>query len=237
MSIEYIALDLETTGVDPKRDKILEIGAARVKDGEILETYQSFVDHKIQIPAFITELTGITDEMVAGAPSVEQAVAGLLEFGGELPLFGHNILFDYSFVKRAAVNMGAEFERMGIDTLKIARKFMEEPKKKSLESLCGYYGIEREHCHRAYDDAIAASRLYGFLKKDFYLVSPAAFAPAPLYCQVKKDSPITKSQKVYLNDLIKYHRIEPDVSIDNLTKSEASRMIDTIIRDYGRIKR
>ena len=65
MSIEYIALDLETTGVDPKRDKILEIGAARVKDGEILETYQSFVDHKIQIPAFITELTGITDEMVA----------------------------------------------------------------------------------------------------------------------------------------------------------------------------
>ncbi len=133
--------------------------------------------------------------------------------------------------------MGAEFERTGIDTLKIARKFMEEPKKKSLESLCGYYGIEREHCHRAYDDAIAASRLYGFLKKDFYLVSPAAFAPAPLYCQVKKDSPITKSQKVYLNDLIKYHRIEPDVSIDNLTKSEASRMIDTIIRDYGRIKR
>lgn len=237
MSIEYIALDLETTGVDPKRDKILEIGAARVKDGEILETYQSFVDHKIQIPAFITELTGITDEMVAGAPSVEQAVAGLLEFGGELPLLGHNILFDYSFVKRAAVNMGAEFERMGIDTLKIARKFMEEPKKKSLESLCGYYGIEREHCHRAYDDAIAASRLYGFLKKDFYLVSPAAFAPAPLYCQVKKDSPITKSQKVYLNDLIKYHRIEQDVSIDNLTKSEASRMIDTIIRDYGRIKR
>ena len=69
------------------------------------------------------------------------------------------------------------------------------------------------------------------------MVSPAAFAPAPLYFQVKKDIPIKISEKVYLNDLIKYHRIEPDVSIDNLTKSEASRMIDTIIRDYGRIKR
>lgn len=234
---EYIALDLETTGVDPRRDKILEIGAARVRDGEILESYLTFVDNRIKIPAFITELTGITDEMVAGSPTPTAAVADFLDFCGDMPVLGHNILFDYSFIKKAAVNMGREFERQGIDTYRIARKFMAEPKKKSLESLCSYYHIDRERCHRAYDDAVAASRLYACLKKDFFAVSPAAFDPSPLYYQVKKDSPITKSQKVYLNDLIKYHRIELDVPVEGMTKSEASRMIDSIILNYGRIKR
>ena len=84
---------------------------------------------------------------------------------------------------------------------------------------------------------MAASQLYDCLKKDFFLVSPAAFEPSALYYQVKKDSPLTKSQKVYLNDLIKYHRIELDVPVDAMTKSEASRMIDFIILNYGRIKR
>lgn len=235
--MEYIALDLETTGVDPKKDKILEIGAARIRDGEILESYLTFVDNRLRIPAFITELTGITDEMVAGAPGLTAAVTDFLDFCGDAPILGHNILFDYSFIKKAAVNMGREFECQGIDTCRIARKFMEEPKKKSLEALCNYYHIDREHCHRAYDDAVAASRLYDCLKKDFFQVSPAAFEPSPLYYQVKKDSPITKSQKVYLNDLIKYHRIELDILVEDLTKSEASRMIDSIILNYGRIKR
>lgn len=237
MSIEYIALDLETTGIDPKKDKILEIGAARVRDGEVLESYLTFVDHGIRIPEFITGLTGITDEMVAGAPRLREAVEGFLDFSGGTPILGHNIRFDFSFMKKAAVNLGLEFEREGIDTCRIARKFMEEPKSKSLESLCRYYQIDREHCHRAYDDAVAASRLYQYLRRDFYEVSPAAFEPSPLYYTVKKDSPITKSQKVYLNDLIKYHRIELDVSAESMTKSEASRMIDSIILNYGRIKR
>lgn len=234
---EYIALDLETTGVDPKRDKILEIGAARVRNGEIVESFLTFVDNRIRIPVFITELTGITEDMVAGAPEPVAAVASFLDFCGETPILGHNILFDYSFIKKEAVNMGRGYERKGIDTCRIARKFMAEPKKKSLESLCNYYGIDREHCHRAYDDAVAASRLYGCLRKEFFSVSPAAFDPVPLYYQVKKDSPVTKSQKVYLNDLIKYHRIELDVPVEKMTKSEASRMIDSIILNYGRIKR
>lgn len=237
MSLEYIALDLETTGLDPKRDKILEIGAARVRDGEILESWQTFVDNRMPVSEFITNLTGITEEMVTGAPSAAAAVEKFLEFCGDAPILGHNILFDYSFIKKAAVNMGKEFERKGIDTCRIAKKFMVEPKSKSLESLCQHYGIEREHCHRAYDDAVAASRLYHCLREEFLEVSPAAFDPVPLYCRVKKDSPITKSQKVYLNDLTKYHRIELNVSPEKLTKSEASRMIDEIILKYGRIKR
>lgn len=237
MPFEYIALDLETTGLDPKKDKILEIGAARVRDGEILESYQTFVNHHIQISEFITNLTGITNEMTAGAPSLKAAVSDFFDFCGDFPLLGHNILFDYSFMKKAAVNQGKEFEKSAVDTCKIARKFLEEPKKKSLESLCRHYQIERVHCHRAYDDAVAASRLYDCLRNEFYSASPAAFDPAPLYYPIKKGTPPTKSQKVYLKDLIKYHRIELDVSVETLTKSEASRMIDSIILNYGRIKR
>ena len=86
MSLEYIALDLETTGLDPKKDKILEIGAARVRDGKILESYRTFVDNRIQISEFITNLTGITNEMTAGAPAPETAVSELLDFCGCTPI-------------------------------------------------------------------------------------------------------------------------------------------------------
>lgn len=237
MSPDYIALDLETTGLDPKKDRILEIGAVKITNGEAGEAYSIFVDSKKKIPKFITELTGITEEMVAGGLYLEEAIKGLLAFCQDLPILGHNILFDYSFIKRDAVNLGYSFENEGIDTLKIARKFMAEPKKKSLESLCCHYGIGRERCHRAYDDAVAASELYDCLKKEFFLVSPAAFDPRPLIYQVKKESPITKSQKVYLIDLIKYHKIELDTAIESMTKNEASRTIDGIILNYGRIKR
>jgi DNA polymerase-3 subunit alpha (Gram-positive type) len=235
--MEYIALDLETTGVSADRDHILEIGAAHVRDGVILGRFQTFVDGGVSVSPFITSLTGITEEMIKGAPGEREAVGAVLDFCKDLPLLGHNILFDYRFLKKAALNMGRRYETAGIDTCKIARKFLEKPEKKSLESLCSYYGIDRERCHRAYDDAVAASMLYDCLKREFYRVSPAAFDPAPLYCKVKKDSPMTISQKAYLNDLIKYHRIDLNVSLESLTKSEASRTIDSIILKYGKIKR
>lgn len=106
MSVEYIALDLETTGLDPKRDKILEIGAARVRDGEILESWQTFVDNRMPVSEFITNLTGITEEMVTGAPSAAAAVEKFLEFCGDAPILGHNILFDYKFYKEGCCKYG-----------------------------------------------------------------------------------------------------------------------------------
>lgn len=232
--MEYIALDLETTGVDPKKDKILEIGAAHVRDGVILDRFTAFVNPGRAVPEFITQLTGITDEMVADAPDERQAVRDFLDFGGELPILGHNILFDYSFLKSSAAAQKLNYQRDGIDTCRIARKFMAEPKSKSLEALCNYYGIDRERCHRAYDDAVAASRLYDCLLRDYHEVSPAAFEPGALYYKVKKDSPITSAQMRYLTDLIKRYGIKPEASVTELTKSEASRMIDAIIREHGR---
>lgn len=237
MADTYIALDLETTGLNPRRDRILEIGAARVTDGQVEESYAVFLNSQIKIPAFITELTGIDNAMTDQGMEPARAIRELLDFCEDAPILGHNILFDYSFVKRNAVNMGLEFEKQGIDTLKIARKFLAELPSRSLGAVCAHYGIKQEKSHRALDDALAASALYHCLKKEFIDVSPAAFDPKPLICQIKKEGPITNSQKGYLNDLVKYHRIELSMAVDSLTKNEASRIIDGIILKHGRIKR
>ena len=129
----YIALDLETTGLSPKSDRILEIGAARVLNGAVEARYSTLINPRMEIPAKITELTGITQEMVKEMPEIKEAVPELLAFCGDLPLLGHNIMFDYSFVKHSAVNCGFAFEKEGIDTLKISRALLAGLPSRSLQ--------------------------------------------------------------------------------------------------------
>ena len=100
----YVSIDLETTGLNPKRDRIIEIGAIRVEQGQIVEEFSTFVDPGRKLEERITELTGIRDEDLADAPQLDEVFPKLLEFMGELPLLGHSILFDYSFLKKAAVD-------------------------------------------------------------------------------------------------------------------------------------
>ncbi len=233
----YVALDLETTGLNPGSDRILEIGAVKIIDGQVVETYETLINPGMKISSRIEELTGITNKMAAGGRDNQTAVLELLEFCGDLPLLGHNILFDYSFVKRTAVNLNREFEKEGIDTLKIARALLPEAESRSLEYLCGYYQIEQGRAHRAVNDAIAAVKLYERLSEEFPEAVPELFEPKPLVCKFKKQSPITAAQKSYLNDLMKYHKITLEVCIDTLTKNEASRIIDKIILENGRIQR
>lgn len=237
MQTTYVALDLETTGLRPKYDKILEIGAVKMEAGEVTGTYETFVDHGVEIPERITELTGITAEMVTGSPGLREAVEGFLEFAGENVLLGHNVLFDYSFMKRSVVNLGGSFERKGLDTLKISRLCFPELSGKSLDRMAAHYGIPQEQHHRALEDAVTAARLYECLQKEFGEKRPELFEAAPLLFKVKKEGPVTNSQKVHLRDLIKYHRIESNVKLETLTRSEASRMIDNIISRYGKMKR
>ncbi len=237
MQNSYVALDLETTGLRPKYDRILEIGAVRVEDGVEVETYATLVDSGIPIPEQITELTGITQEMVAGSPGIRDAVDGFLAFAGTDVLLGHNLLFDYSFMKRNIINLGGEFERKGLDTLAISRVCLPKEQGKALDKLAAYFGIAQEKHHRALEDAMTASRIYEKLKERFGEEKPALFEAVPLLFKVKKEGPITNSQKVYLRDLIKYHRIESNVKIEELTMSEASRMIDAILLRFGRITR
>ena len=234
---EYVSLDLETTGLEPKNDRIIEIGAVKITDGTVQETYSLLVDPQMKIPERITELTGISDDMVAGQPFAEDGVRGLLEFCEDLPLLGHNLMFDYGFIKHSAVNMGLGFEKGGMDTLKIARVVLPDLESRSLQSLRQYYHIPQEEAHRALEDALTTFHLYEKLREEFEEEHPELFAPKELIYKVKRQGPATPAQERYLQDLVKYHRINLDVKPESLTKNEASRLIDRILGTYGKIER
>lgn len=230
MTDSYISIDLETTGLEPKHDKIIEIGALRVEHGQITDTFSTFVNPGCRMEERITELTGIRDEDLTDASYIEEVLPRLFAFMGELPILGHSILFDFSFLKKAAVNQGLVFERQAIDTLKIARKYLTELESRSLDYLCGYYQIAHR-AHRALEDAQATHLLYGRLVEDFYDKEPeegGLFEPMALHYQVKRDTPATKAQKEQLARLLEQKRISLPVDIERLTRSEASRYVDKI---------
>lgn len=229
----YICIDLETTGLNPKEDRIIEIGAVKVCQGKITERFSTFIQPGRKLEERITELTGIRDEDLENAPEIEAVLEQLLDFMGDLPLLGHSILFDYSFLKKACVNHKLSFEKYGVDTLKIARKYLTSLEHKNLEYLCDYYGIEH-HAHRALADAEATVALYQRLCEQFYNAEDLFFTPHLLQFHVKRDKPATVAQKERLYRLIKQHKIEWNQDVEKLTRSEASRLTDRILTEYGR---
>ena len=232
----FICLDLETTGLNPKTDKIIEIGAIRIENGIETGTFETFVNPGRLLEERIVELTGIRDDDLQNAPPIQEMLPRFLEFAGDLPLLGHSVLFDFSFIKKAAVNQKLIFEREGIDTLKIARKYLQELPSRSLGALCEHYRIPHQ-AHRALEDARATIRLHQILWEQFggqEEKKNSLFLPAKLIYQAKKDSPITKNQKERLYKLIAQHKIDTVYDIDKLTKSEASRYTDRILAEYGR---
>ena len=231
----YVAVDLETTGLDPKKERIIEIGAVRVEMGEITARFSTFVNPRMELEPRIVDLTGIEDSMLSGAPEIGEIIGRVLEFCGEFPLLGHHVIFDYSFLKRAAINAGCSFDRAGIDTLKLARRFMPEEEKKNLAAACAYFGVKQETAHRALSDAISAHLLYQTMRKLHFQEAPEAFAAKPLIYKVKKEQPASKMQKEVLRELVKYHRINLSVQIDSLSRNEVSRITDKIISQYGRM--
>ena len=231
---EYIVADLEMTGLKPSRDKILEIGAVYVKNGEIQEEFQTFVNPEITIPQNIVELTGITDQMAVLGLSVAEAVEKFLVFAGELPIVGHNIRYDYEFLKYNAIQCDLKMENTVVDTLKLARQLLKEPEKKSLDALCEYFQIIREKNHRALEDARATGIIFEILKRQFQEEHQEMFLPKVVICKMKKQYPATPVQKKYLKELQEYYKIEPRINPDTLTRSEASRITDRILFQYGK---
>jgi DNA polymerase-3 subunit alpha (Gram-positive type) len=227
MTDTYISIDLETTGLNPKWDKIIEIGALKVEQGQITDTFSAFVNPGRKLEERITSLTGIRDEELDEAPYIQEVLPQILEFMGDLPLLGHSILFDFSFLKKAAVNQNFVFEKSAIDTLKIARRYLADLEHRSLSYLCDYYGIAHQ-AHRALEDARATHFLYRKLAELFGERDNVLFQPSPLHYQVKKDTPATKAQREQLYRLMEQHKITLNVDVEKLSRSEASRMIDKI---------
>lgn len=229
----YVAFDLETTGLDAENDYIIEIGALKVRDGKVCERFIEFVKPPVSVSKRITEITGITNEMVQVARNTKDIIRDFVSFCGDDVLVGHNLMFDYKFMKKYAVNFGYSFEKKGIDTLKIARKVHKDLESKSLGILCGHYHIVNQAAHRAYHDALATAKLYHMMAHEFEQEQPDVFAPVLLQYRAKKVQPCTAKQLQYLKALSEYHNLPLQDSYKELTRSEASKRIDLIIGTYG----
>lgn len=235
MITSYVCVDVETTGLSAKEDKLIEIGAVKVIDGVTVDTFQSFLKPGRPIGARIEALTGITDKMLEGAPLAAEVMPRFYAFCGELPLLGHNLMFDYSFLKKGMTNEKLSFEKVGVDTLRIARKYLPELESRKLEYLCRYFGIEHT-AHRALGDAQATSTLYQKLCELFgerdVLEGANVFLPKALLYNVKKEQPITISQKEQIQRYLKVLGISLEQDLDLMTRAEASRFMQKHYPQY-----
>ena len=234
---DYVCVDIETTGISPQHAQIIEIGALRVRDGEVVDTFSQLINPGVSVPAEITALTGITTEMVEGQPSIAIVLPEFIDFAGDDVLLGHNVRFDYSFLKQNAMDLNLDFSKSGMDTLRIARAKCPELKSRSLDFLCEHFCIDDENHHRAFNDAKVTSELYLMFYDMFRNDNPELFQPTEFIYKPKKSSPITEKQKRYLLALISHHNLVVEYDINELSKSEASRKIDQIISTKGKIIR
>ncbi len=156
MQGEFIALDLETTGLDAASDEIIEIGIARFRDGELIDQYQSLVKPTKPIPAEITQLTGIDQEDVDDQPRLQDILADVARIVEDLPLVAHNAQFDVSFLGKH-LPLDAH---LAIDTVELASIMLPSAQRYNLGSLTRTLGIELARAHRAFDDALATGFLY-----------------------------------------------------------------------------
>ena len=161
--VTYYVLDLETTGFSAVTEKITEIGIMKVKDGEVLDEFSCFVNTEKHIPQRVTEVTNITDEMVADAETIEKVFPKMLEFIGNdknAVLVAHNAGFDIGFLKQNAKVLGYDFDYTYLDTLSLAKDLFPEYKKYKLGKIADNLGIKVEVAHRALDDVDTTVKVF-----------------------------------------------------------------------------
>jgi DNA polymerase III epsilon subunit len=157
----YIILDLETTGLDPQLEGILEIAAVKLEHGRTGEVFHRLIRPSVEISPASQAIHGITDEMVADAPPIEAVLDELLAFLGDWPLVAHNAPFDLGFLNRALGLTGRPaLTNAAYDTLEIAREVLPEQRSFKLESLCRLFGHEALQFHRAIDDAMHLAAIF-----------------------------------------------------------------------------
>lgn len=157
---EFVCFDIETTGLRPDSEEITEIAATIVRDGQATAQFQTYVNPHKPIPANITELTGITDQMVADAPELADALAAFLAFAGDRPLVAHNAGFDMSFIQTACRRLNLNRSFTAIDTLEMARLLMPDLGRYKLNVLAKTLGVGPFAHHRASEDAAVLARIF-----------------------------------------------------------------------------
>ena len=156
---EFVAFDVEATGLSPERDRLIEIGAVRMRGDQELARFTTFVDPERELDDVIIELTGITDEMLVGAPSEREAITAFLEFCGDLPLVAHNASYDISMMRAACRRLELPFAPTYLDTLGLAEQLLPQFTKRKLDVLAEYFELPDFAHHRATDDALTCGLL------------------------------------------------------------------------------
>ena len=155
----FVAIDIETTGLDAVNNEIIEVGAVKIKGREIIDSFQSFVAPSGPIPSHITKLTGITQDMVKDAPAIEQVLSDFFAFCGDAALTAHNASFDIGFILEKAKPLEKTFNQPIIDTLSLSREMLPQLKRFKLDRVAEHLGVPLKNHHRAVDDAEAAGRI------------------------------------------------------------------------------
>ena len=158
-SDEIVCFDIETTGLKVTQEAITEIGAVRLRNGEIVETFQTFVDPERRLTPEIIGLTGITDDMLRGAPKLKDALTAFLAFAGNAPLAAHNAEFDISFIRAGCQKCGIPFEPTYIDTLILAQNLLPGLGKYKLDIVADHLQLPQFNHHRASDDAVPVAQM------------------------------------------------------------------------------
>ena len=158
---EYVAFDIETTGLNAQSDRMTEIGAVIFSGEKIVQTFNTFVDPQMPIPADITELTGIRGSDVEGAPKEDEALRMFMDFAGKRPLVAHNAHFDVGFMKAAAHRNAIRFSPVYLDTLALSQALCPELHRFKLDVVSNHLDLPKFNHHRASDDAMVVARIMG----------------------------------------------------------------------------
>lgn len=208
-----IVLDLETTGLDHRTERIIEIGAVRLQDNEIVETFSSFVKPDVPIRPSSFKVHQISEEMVADAPSIEEILPTFLEFMGDLPFVAHNAIFDYSFLNEASKRLYEKrLPNHRIDTFEMYRVVFPEEQSHGLTSLMERFGFEQTVKHRAVHDATNLAKVYPLLKNHYeqklnWQLSQLKNLPhlVERYLRLQKTIQLLQSEITDLRELFKLH--------------------------------
>ena len=173
----YVVLDVETTGLSPEYDHIIEFGAIKVENGEETDYFSTFIDPGYSIPPYITQITGSTDADVADAPDLFTAMQGIAAFLGDLPIVAHNATFDLRFLYHAYQQAHLQANFRYIDTLTLARHAFPDAPNHKLSTLIDYLGIDGVQEHRALSDVRFTNQI--FRKCTAHIESSAFLLPYP----------------------------------------------------------
>ena len=179
---EFVAFDLETTGLSSRDDRIIEIGAVILKDGQEMGRFQTFVDPERHLERKIVELTGITDEMLQGAPKIEEILPKFLEFVGDRVLVAHNSDFDTGFIRAACERQGLPYTYTAADTLILSQNLLQHLSKFKLDIVSNALSLPDFNHHRAGDDAMTCglimTKLMAMLEEEYDIHTLQTINPA-----------------------------------------------------------